>query len=110
MHTSLNNTRKKRTREELIAAILSGARDGASKTRIMYFSWLSFDQLQKYLQLTLAMNLVRLDNGTKYYITERGLEFLKNFEELQKMEKGVTEKRRVLDGFLQNTAKVQSQT
>ncbi len=108
MRLTLVNSRKKRTREELIAAILSGARDGASKTRIMYFSWLSFDQLQKYLQFAMNLNLVRLDNGTKYYITERGLEFLKNFEELQKMEKGVTEKRRLLDGFLQSTAKVQS--
>ncbi len=92
----------------MIASILSGARNGASKTHIMYFSWLSFDQLQKYLQFAVTLNLVRSDNGNKYHITERGLEFLKNFEELQKMEKGVTEKRRLLDGFLQNTAKVQS--
>jgi len=86
----------------LIASILSGARNGTSKTRIMYSALLSFDQLQKYLVFALDAKLLSLDNNNHTYsVTERGLQFLKHFEELQKMEKTIMEKRKALGQLLQ---------
>jgi len=68
----------------------------------MYSALLSFDQLQKYLVFALDAKLLSLDNNNRTYcITAKGLEFLKHFEELQKIEKTISEKRRVLGELLQ---------
>lgn len=87
----------------MIASILSGARNGTSKTRIMYSALLSFDQLQKYLVFALDAKLLSLDNNNRTYcITAKGLQFLKHFEELQKIEKNIDEKRRAMNDLLQS--------
>ena len=90
------HSKKKRSKEEIIASILDSARKGASKTRIMYGSFLSFNQLQKYLDYTLQARLVDLSYSGKYVTTSKGLEYLKRFEEVQDIESDVTEKRRLL--------------
>ncbi|MFQ5969910.1 MAG: winged helix-turn-helix domain-containing protein [Nitrososphaerales archaeon] len=102
--TSNNSFRKKRTKEELIACILSGANNGASKTHIMYSSYLSFPQLQKYLTFALEAELLTVENN-RYIITGKGLEFVRHFEELQKIKKSIAEKRRTLDDLIKNDSK-----
>ena len=98
----MNNPRKKkRRREQIIASILDTARYGATKTKIMYVSFLSFNQLQKYLNYVLKAGLVDLNRSTgKYQTTNKGLVFLKQFEEVQSMENNMMEKKRALSETL----------
>ena len=101
--TITNSPRKKRTKQEIVAAILITATDGASKTRIMYRSLLSFSQIQKYLSYVLAAKLLDLDSQSRRYITtNRGLDYLKHFQELQSVEGNIFEKRRMLSEILQD--------
>jgi len=95
-------SKKKRNREQILASVLGSAISGATKTRIMYASFLSFRQLEKYLSYMLETRLVELDSRTgKYLTTSRGLEFLKHFEELQRIENNFIEKRMLLSEFLE---------
>lgn len=95
--------RKKRNREEIIASILDAARLGATKTRIMYVSFLSFSQLQRYLNMAVETGLLGLDStAKKYLITSKGFEYLKRFDEVHSIENNVLEKRRSLSEILEN--------
>lgn len=95
--------RKKRNREEIIASILDAAKHGATKTRIMYVSFLSFSQLQRYLSMAVETGLLGLDaTAKKYLITSKGLEYLKRFDEVHYIENNVLEKRRSLSEILEN--------
>ena len=76
-----------RTRVEILASILNVAHNGALKTHIMYRANLSHRQLEKYLTfLTQQGMLVRdidKDFGVaKYRVTEKGVEFLKDYDRL----------------------------
>ena len=100
---SLLPTRKKRKTEEIIASILETARNGATKTRIMYVAYLSFSQLQKYMKYTLENKLIALNpNEKKYLTTERGFEFLRRFEEVNSIENHIMEKKRSLSEILES--------
>lgn len=62
--------------------ILELAHQGILKTHIMYRANLSHDQLNKFLELLLAGQLLRQDeNG--YVTTARGREFVETFHEIQ---------------------------
>jgi predicted transcriptional regulator len=101
--TLINSNKKKRKREEIIASILDTARLGATKTKIMYVSFLSFSQLQKYLNYALTTKLVDLDPiAGKYLTTNKGLEYLKRFEEVQNIENNIAAKRRSLTEILED--------
>jgi predicted transcriptional regulator len=100
---SIFSNRKKRSREEIVASILEAAKYGATKTRIMYVSFSSFSQLQRYLGIALESGLIGLDPNTgKYFITSKGLEYLKRFEEVQSIENNVVEKRKSLSEILES--------
>ncbi|MGH9934352.1 MAG: winged helix-turn-helix domain-containing protein [Nitrososphaerales archaeon] len=99
---SLLPVRKKRRSEEIIAAILDTAKNGATKTRIMYVAYLSFSQLQKYMKYTMENRLIDLDpNEKKYLTTDRGFEFLRRFEEVHSTETNAMEKKRSLSEILE---------
>ena len=101
---SVYPNRRKRTREEIVASILDSARYGATKTRIMYVSFLSYSQLQRYLGIALESKLIGLDpKDRKYLITNKGLEYLKRFEELHGIENSVVTKRKLLAEILSST-------
>lgn len=100
---SVVRTRKKRKSEEIIAAILDTAKNGSTKTRIMYVAYLSFSQLQKYIKYTLENRLINLDPAEKRYLTtEKGFEFLRRFEEVNSIENHISEKKRLLSDILDN--------
>jgi predicted transcriptional regulator len=92
--------RKKRSSEEIIASILFTARNGVSKTGIMYASYLSFTQLNKYIAFGLRAKLIYLNDDGKYNTTSKGMDYLKCFEEVQRMENSAAEKRKLLDEIL----------
>lgn len=62
---------KNRDTISLIAAVLEVAKTGATKTRIMYKANLSFKLLKKYLEKTLKIGFIRL-NESSYELTAKG--------------------------------------
>jgi len=65
---------------EIIAEILKTAKNGAKKTRIMYACGLSYNFVQKYLELLLETGLLEIE--TSYYTTDKGMGFLRNYQKL----------------------------
>ena len=72
-----------RSRTEIVAMILNAANGGETKTKIMYFAFLSYGQLKEYLSILIENNLVEyLDGANKFKTTEKGLFFLKMYKEI----------------------------
>jgi len=61
--------------------MLSVASSKARKTHIMYQANLSFVQVEKYLHNLLERGLLNHEGDSFYLITEKGLEFLKLYNE-----------------------------
>ena len=75
-----------RSRTEIVGNILDAANGGVSKTKIMYFAFLSHNQLKEYLSVLVENNLIEYLEGTsKYKTTEKGLFFLKMHNELEEL-------------------------
>ena len=79
---------KKRNTFDIMADILTEAKENTRKTRIMYKCNLSHRQLEIYLNLLLEIGFLQYhsnkENNAKYYeITSRGLEFLKIYSKLK---------------------------
>ena len=87
---------------EIAAGILEIAKTGSRKTRIMYLGNLSFDLLQKYLEMLVNVGLLQTRNGKEriYVATEKGRQFLEDFNELQKHSEVVEAKKRTLERSL----------
>jgi predicted transcriptional regulator len=68
----------KRRRIDIVADILDVAIRGAKKTKIMRNANLSFNILQRYLEDTLGIGFLRL-NDRSYETTEKGREFLEMY-------------------------------
>jgi predicted transcriptional regulator len=66
---------RKRSDIDIMANILSEARKGARKTRLMYRGNLSHRRLQVYLKLLLGLELLALHSNI-YKTTVKGLKFL----------------------------------
>jgi predicted transcriptional regulator len=74
---------KYRSRTEIVGSILDAANGGATKTKIMYKAFLSYDQLKEYLSVLIENNLIEYLDGTRTFkTTEKGLNFLKMHNEL----------------------------
>jgi predicted transcriptional regulator len=88
-----------RNRMEIAADILEISKNGSRKTRIMYLGNLSFDLLQKYLDMLVNLGLLEIRSGEErmYVATEKGRAFLENFNELQKHAEVVETKKRALE-------------
>ncbi|MGZ5501744.1 MAG: winged helix-turn-helix domain-containing protein [Nitrososphaeraceae archaeon] len=72
-----------RSRTEIVGSILDAANGGASKTKIMYTAFLSYNQLNEYLSSLIENNLIEYLDGThKFKTTEKGLFFLKIHNEI----------------------------
>jgi len=66
---------------EIIAEILRVAKNGAKKTRIMYACGLSHKFTEQYLILLLETGLLRI--GSSYHTTEKGIQFLQNYQTIE---------------------------
>ena len=74
---------KNRSRTEIVSNILDAANGGATKTKIMYTAFLSYNQLKEYLSVLIENNLIEYFEGTKTFkTTEKGIHFLKMFNEI----------------------------
>ena len=75
---------KYRGRTEILDNILGAANGGATKTKTMYKSFLSYDQLKEYLSVLIETNLIEYVDGIQNYrTTEKGLHYLIMHNELE---------------------------
>ena len=66
--------------------ILDAATGGTTKTKIMYYAFLSYSQLNEYLSILIENNLIEYLDGTKTFkTTEKGLFFLKIHNEMAEL-------------------------
>jgi len=74
---------KNRSRTEIVSNILDAANGGATKTKIMYIAFLSYNQLKDYLSVLIENNLIEYLEGIRTFkTTEKGLNFLKMHNEI----------------------------
>jgi len=94
--------RQYRSRLQIAADILEIAMNGSRKTKIMYMGNLSFDLLQKDLDMLVNYDLIRIgsDMEKTYIATEKGRRFLEDYRELQKYSGLVEFKRHTLEAIL----------
>jgi len=75
----------RRGRLAIIADILDVAREGLSKTHIMYKASLSFAQTNQYLSYLLDVKLLEVIENpkkTSYKTTNKGLRYLQSYREI----------------------------
>ena len=78
-------TQKRRDKLVIMAEIMDIAKTGALKTQIMYKANLSFSQLNQYLSILVAQNLLEIkkkDNKKIYRATAKGLEYVNKQNEV----------------------------
>ena len=77
---------KYRSRTEIVSMILEASNGGATKTKMMYKSMLSYNQLKEYLTVLIENDLIKYLNGTQTFrTTEKGLNLLKIHNEMAEM-------------------------
>jgi len=77
---------KYRNKTEIVGNILDAANGGATKTKIMYKSFISYNQLKEYLTILIENNLIEYLDGTQTFkTTEKGLNYLKLHNALGEM-------------------------
>ena len=79
---------KRRDRLEVIEDILKVADNpnGANKTKLVYMSNLNFNRLTSFLNFLLEKEfLEKVKDESKYTLTVKGREFLRQLEKMQKM-------------------------
>ena len=82
---------KYRGRTEIVATMLEAANGRATKTKIMYKAFLSYNQLSEYLSVLIENNLIEYLDGTQTYkTTEKGLNFLKMNNEIGELLQTIT--------------------
>ena len=94
--------RQYRSRIQIAADILEIAKAGSRKTKIMYLGNLSFDLLQKYLDILLKHDLLEVHRGpdTSYVATKKGKQFLEDYYELRKHEEMAESRKHALETSL----------
>ena len=87
---------KNRDRTEIVAMILDAANGGATKTKIMYSAFLSYNQLREYLSILIENNLLEYHEGNKILrTTEKGLKFIRMHNDIGELLQTATIKNRL---------------
>lgn len=88
--------RQKREHFRIISDILSFAFNGALKTELMFKANLSYAQLENYIPMLIRLKLLEVSTSQKatvYKTTEKGMNFLRRFKELDKLLKSSARER-----------------
>jgi predicted transcriptional regulator len=81
------STVKYRSKTDIIVSMLEAARFEATKTKIMYSSYLSSHQLRAYLELLIRNGLLAYDSTKqRYRTTQKGLRLLELYKNVGKLE------------------------
>jgi predicted transcriptional regulator len=68
---------KYRSRSDIVGLLLEAANGGgATKTKLMYKAYLSFNQLREYLTLLVENGLIEYEGGQTYRTTDKGMRVL----------------------------------
>jgi predicted transcriptional regulator len=69
---------KYRSRSDIVGLLLNAANGGrATKTKLMYSAFISFNQLREYLSLLVDNGLIQYEEGKHTYrTTEKGMRLL----------------------------------
>jgi predicted transcriptional regulator len=85
---------KNRSRTEIVGNILDAANGGATKIKIMYVSFLGYNQLKEYLSFLIENNLLEyLEGNRTFKTTEKGLKFLRMQNEIGELLQNYHKKR-----------------
>ena len=77
---------KNRNRTEIVATMLEAANGRATKTKIMYSDFLSYNRLKEYLTMLIKNDLIEYLGGNKIFrTTEKGLNLLKIHNEMTEL-------------------------
>jgi len=77
---------KYRSRTDIVATILDAAKDGSTRTKIMYKAYLSYTQLKEYLSILVENGLMEYEEGQlKYKTTEKGFHYMRSYNEIGEM-------------------------
>lgn len=83
---------KRRNSIDIMADILRISISGAKKTRIVYGANLNFKIVKGYLSELREKGLLEFQTHSKKYITtERGIEFLKQYEKIRRLQRSSIE-------------------
>jgi predicted transcriptional regulator len=76
-----------RSKTEIISKILDAANGGgATRTKIMYRAYLSYNQMKEYVQRLTERDLLHYDENTQTFkTTEKGLRFLQVYNQISDM-------------------------
>lgn len=79
--------KKRRGREEIMYEILSAAIEPATRTRLVYASFLSNTELRQYITLLLEHSMLEVDSITKtrFKVTDEGRKFLRLYENIVRL-------------------------
>ncbi|ARM74638.1 winged helix-turn-helix domain-containing protein [Acidianus manzaensis] len=91
----------KRSHYEIIYDVLLSCINGTKKTRLMYNANLSFQLLNKYLDLLINKGLI-MKKDDKYVITEKGLQYIKYHQMLKEKKHEIDEILKKLNECIQN--------
>ena len=87
-----------RRRTEIVAMILSAANGGATKTKIMYNAFLSYNQLREHLTMLIENDLIEYLGGNKIFrTTKKGLNLLKIHNEMTELLHTSVEKEQLIE-------------
>jgi len=78
---------KYRSRSDIVGLLLDAANGGgATKTKLMYKAYLSFNQLREYLALLVENGLIEYQEGMQTYrTTEKGIKLLQLQNKLEEI-------------------------
>jgi predicted transcriptional regulator len=95
--------KRHRSKEEIIANILTAARKNATKTRIMRGAYISYNLLQKYLSRASVSGLLLYDHrSNQYQITSKGMQYLDYFNQYRDTETDLVLKKSMISKMLEN--------
>jgi predicted transcriptional regulator len=77
---------KYRSRSEIVRLLLDAANGGAAtKTKLMYKAYISFNQLREYLAILVENGLMEYEGDQTYRTTEKGMRVLFIQNEMQEI-------------------------
>src|SRR3989442_13453676 len=78
----------RRGRTEIIASLLEAAKEGKSRTHLMYASELDSRGLRKYMEFLVSRKFVERESSSmsSYKTTAKGLEFLEAHKRLESLQ------------------------
>lgn len=76
--------KKRRGREEIMYEILNAAIEPVTRTRLIYASFLSNNELRQYITMLLEYRMLEVDpiTKTRFKVTEEGRKFLRLYENI----------------------------